>query len=106
QGLDKAETAARFGEKQVLIWRRAYAVAPDPLPPGDPRDAAKDPRYAGLRPAEIPRTECLKDTVARVVPYWNEAIAPAVRAGRQVIVAAHGNSLRALIKYLDDVGDD
>ncbi len=106
QGLNKAETAARFGEKQVLTWRRAYAVAPDPLPPGDPRGAENDPRYAALRADQIPRTECLKDTVARVIPYWEEAIAPAVRQGKRVIVAAHGNSLRALIKYLDDVGDD
>jgi 2,3-bisphosphoglycerate-dependent phosphoglycerate mutase len=106
QGLNKAETAARFGEEQVLIWRRAYATAPDPLPPGDPRESDSDPRYAGVPHGEIPRTECLKDTVARVMPYWNEAIAPAVRSGKRVLVAAHGNSLRALVKYLDDVGDD
>ncbi len=106
QGLDKAETAARFGDEQVLVWRRAYAVAPDPLPPGDPRGAEGDPRYSGLRASEIPRTECLKDTVARVVPYWDEAIAPAIRLGKRVIVAAHGNSLRALIKHLDGMGDD
>jgi 2,3-bisphosphoglycerate-dependent phosphoglycerate mutase len=106
QGLDKAETAARFGDEQVLIWRRAYAVAPDPLPAGDARGAENDPRYADLRPEQVPRTECLKDTVARVVPYWEQVIAPAVRSGKRVLVAAHGNSLRALIKYLDDVGDD
>jgi 2,3-bisphosphoglycerate-dependent phosphoglycerate mutase len=106
QGLNKAETAARFGEEQVLIWRRAYATAPDPLPPGDPRESDRDPRYADVPRGEIPRTECLKDTVARVMPYWNEAIAPAVRSGKRVLVAAHGNSLRALVKYLDDVGDD
>ena len=106
QGLDKADTAARFGEEQVLIWRRAYAIAPDPLPPGDPREADGDPRYAELSPGEIPRTECLKDTVARVVPYWNERIAPAIRSGKRVIVAAHGNSLRALVKHLDRIGDD
>jgi 2,3-bisphosphoglycerate-dependent phosphoglycerate mutase len=106
QGLDKAETAAKFGEEQVLVWRRAYAIAPDPLPPGDPREAQGDPRYARLRPEDIPRTECLKDTVARVVPFWNESIAPSIRHGRKVIVAAHGNSLRALIKHLDQLPDD
>ncbi|MCO5100875.1 MAG: 2,3-diphosphoglycerate-dependent phosphoglycerate mutase [Burkholderiaceae bacterium] len=106
QGLDKAETAARFGDEQVLVWRRAYAIAPDPLPDGDPRLAQNDPRYASLRPGQIPRTECLRDTVARVVPYWNEAIAPAVRSGRNVLVVAHGNSLRALVKYLDGISDD
>jgi 2,3-bisphosphoglycerate-dependent phosphoglycerate mutase len=106
QGLDKAETAAKFGEEQVLVWRRAYAIAPDPLPPGDPREAQGDPRYARLRPEDIPRTECLKDTVARVVPFWTESIAPSIRHGRKVIVAAHGNSLRALIKHLDGISDD
>jgi 2,3-bisphosphoglycerate-dependent phosphoglycerate mutase len=106
QGLDKAETARRFGDEQVLVWRRAYAIAPDPLPAGDPRDASGDPRYARLKPEEIPRTECLADTVARVVPFWNESIAPAIRLGRRVIVTAHGNSLRALIKHLDGVSDD
>src|SRR5690606_34145672 len=94
------------GDEQVLIWRRAYAIAPDPLPDGDPRLAENDPRYASLAPGQIPRTECLRDTVARVVPYWNETIAPAVRSGRQVLIVAHGNSLRALVKYLDDIGDD
>ena len=106
QGLDKADTAKKYGDEQVLVWRRAYAIAPEPLPPGDPREADADPRYAGLRPGEIPRTECLKDTVARVVPYWNEAIAPAIRSGRRVVVAAHGNSLRALVKHLDGIGDE
>ena len=106
QGLDKAETAARFGEQQVLVWRRAYAIAPDPLPPGDPRGAGNDPRYRHLKPEEIPATECLKDTVARVVPFWKDSIAPALSRGRRVLVAAHGNSLRALIKYLDNVSDD
>jgi len=106
QGLDKAETAARFGEEQVLIWRRAYAIAPEPLPPGDPRWAGNDPRYRHLKPEEIPATECLKDTVARVVPFWKDSIAPALTRGRRVLVAAHGNSLRALIKYLDDVSDE
>ncbi|MDH4114100.1 MAG: 2,3-diphosphoglycerate-dependent phosphoglycerate mutase [Burkholderiaceae bacterium] len=106
QGLNKAETAARFGEQQVLVWRRAYAVAPDPLTPDDPRWAGSDPRYRNLKPEEIPATECLKDTVARVVPFWKDSIAPALSRGRRVLVAAHGNSLRALIKYLDNVSDD
>ncbi|HQR20185.1 MAG TPA: 2,3-diphosphoglycerate-dependent phosphoglycerate mutase [Burkholderiaceae bacterium] len=106
QGLDKAETAARFGEKQVLIWRRAYAVAPDPLTPDDPRWAGRDPRYKHLAASEIPATECLKDTVARVLPFWKDSIAPAIQRGRRVLVAAHGNSLRALIKYLDGISDD
>ncbi|MGE0315468.1 MAG: 2,3-diphosphoglycerate-dependent phosphoglycerate mutase [Lautropia sp.] len=105
QGLNKAETAAKFGEAQVKIWRRAYDIAPDPLPEGDPRLPLGDPRYARLRPEDLPRTECLKDTVARVVPFWNESIMPSVRSGRRVLVAAHGNSLRALIKHLDDVPD-
>ena len=106
QGLDKAETAAKFGEQQVLIWRRAYDVAPDPLLPGDPRWAGNDPRYKHLKPEEFPATECLKDTVARVVPFWKDSIAPALGRGRRVLVAAHGNSLRALIKYLDNVSDE
>jgi 2,3-bisphosphoglycerate-dependent phosphoglycerate mutase len=106
QGLDKAETAAKFGEQQVLVWRRAYAVAPDPLLPGDPRWAGNDPRYKHLKPEEVPATECLKDTVARVVPFWKDSIAPALSRGRRVLVAAHGNSLRALIKYLDNVSDE
>jgi 2,3-bisphosphoglycerate-dependent phosphoglycerate mutase len=106
QGLNKAETAARFGEEQVLTWRRAYAIAPEPLLPGDPRWAGSDPRYRHLKPEEIPATECLKDTVARVVPFWKDSIAPALTRGRRVLVAAHGNSLRALIKYLDNVSDD
>ena len=102
QGLNKAETAAKFGEQQVLVWRRSYDVPPPELAADDPRYEAKDPRYAGV---DVPRTECLKDTVARVIPYWNSTIAPAVRAGRRVLVAAHGNSLRALVKYLDGVSD-
>ncbi|MGZ8273548.1 MAG: 2,3-diphosphoglycerate-dependent phosphoglycerate mutase [Burkholderiaceae bacterium] len=106
QGLDKAETAAKFGEQQVLVWRRAYAVAPDPLLPSDPRWAGNDPRYKHLKPEEIPTTECLKDTVTRVVPFWKDSIAPALGRGRRVLVAAHGNSLRALIKHLDNVSDD
>ncbi|MGZ9029760.1 MAG: 2,3-diphosphoglycerate-dependent phosphoglycerate mutase [Burkholderiaceae bacterium] len=106
QGLDKAETAAKFGEQQVLVWRRAYAVAPDPLLPSDPRWAGNDPRYKHLKPEEIPTTECLKDTVTRVVPFWKDSIAPALGRGHRVLVAAHGNSLRALIKHLDNVSDD
>lgn len=106
QGLDKAETAAKFGDEQVLIWRRAYAIAPDALDNDDPRHPRFDPRYARVPAGELPATECLKDTVARVLPFWNESIAPAIRAGRKVLVAAHGNSLRALIKYLDDMSED
>jgi len=105
QGLDKAETAAKFGERQVLIWRRSYDTPPPALEPADPRGARDDPRYASLAPAELPLTECLKDTVARVLPYWEGAIAPAMRAGKRVLVAAHGNSLRALVKYLDGISD-
>jgi 2,3-bisphosphoglycerate-dependent phosphoglycerate mutase len=105
QGLNKAETAAKFGEAQVQLWRRSYDVRPPPLGAGDPRGAAGDPRYADIAAAEIPRTECLKDTVARFLPLWNDAIAPAVGAGRRIIIAAHGNSLRALVKYLDGVSD-
>jgi 2,3-bisphosphoglycerate-dependent phosphoglycerate mutase len=102
QGLNKAETAAKYGEEQVLAWRRSYDVPPPALSADDERYEARDPRYAGM---EVPRTECLKDTVARVVPYWQSAIAPAVRAGRRVLVAAHGNSLRALVKFLDGLSD-
>ena len=102
QGLDKSEMAARFGEQQVLTWRRSYDTPPPALAPEDPRSEARDPRYAGIA---VPRTECLKDTVARVVPYWEQAIAPQVRAGKRVLVAAHGNSLRALVKYLDNISD-
>ena len=105
QGLNKAETAAKFGEAQVLIWRRSYDIPPPALEPGDSRSPDGDPRYAALLPADLPRTECLKDTVTRVLPFWNASIAPAVRAGRRIIVVAHGNSLRALIKHLDGVGD-
>ena len=102
QGLNKAEMAAKYGEAQVLAWRRSYDTRPPALEAKDPRYEAGDPRYAGV---EVPRTECLKDTVARVIPYWESAVAPAVRAGRRVLVAAHGNSLRALIKHLDGVSD-
>jgi 2,3-bisphosphoglycerate-dependent phosphoglycerate mutase len=106
QGLNKAETAAQYGDEQVLIWRRAYAIAPNPIALDDPRHPKFDPRYADLTPEQLPATECLKDTVARVLPYWNESIAPAIKAGKKVLVAAHGNSLRALIKHLDNVSDD
>jgi 2,3-bisphosphoglycerate-dependent phosphoglycerate mutase len=106
QGLNKAETAAKFGEAQVLVWRRSYDIPPPALEPGDAREASRDRRYEKLAPAEIPRTECLKDTVARVVPYWNERIAPRVKAGERVLVAAHGNSLRALIKHFDGLSDE
>jgi 2,3-bisphosphoglycerate-dependent phosphoglycerate mutase len=106
QGLNKTETAAKFGEEQVLVWRRSYATPPNPLALDDPRSATNDPRYAKLSPKDIPQTECLKDTVDRVSAFWNDAIAPAVKNGKKVIIAAHGNSLRALIKYLDQIGDD
>ena len=102
QGLDKAEMAAKFGEKQVLVWRRSYDTPPPPLEKNDARHEGGDPRYAGVM---VPRSECLKDTVARVIPYWNSAIAPAVSAGRRVLIAAHGNSLRALVKHLDNISD-
>jgi 2,3-bisphosphoglycerate-dependent phosphoglycerate mutase len=105
QGLNKAEIAAKFGEEQVLIWRRSYDIPPPPLEPGDPRSALDDPRYAGLKPQELPRTECLKDTVGRFLPYWQNTVAPAVRSGKSVVIAAHGNSLRALVKYLDNLAD-
>ncbi len=105
QGLNKAETAQKFGEEQVLVWRRSYDTPPPALAADDPRHPGGDPRYAALASAELPRTECLKDTVARFLPYWHEAIVPSVRSGRQVIIAAHGNSIRALVKYLDDVSD-
>jgi 2,3-bisphosphoglycerate-dependent phosphoglycerate mutase len=106
QGLNKAETAAQHGEAQVKAWRRAYDIAPPPLPEGDPRIAADDPRYADLDPDQVPRTECLKDTVARFLPYWHSTIAPAVQKGQRVLIVAHGNSLRSLVKYLDDISDD
>jgi len=105
QGLDKAETAERHGMEQVLLWRRSYDIRPPALTPDDPRFPGGDPRYAGLTPAELPLTECLKDTVARFLPYWHDTIAPAVAAGQRVVIAAHGNSLRALVKYLDAVSD-
>jgi 2,3-bisphosphoglycerate-dependent phosphoglycerate mutase len=105
QGLNKAETAAKHGEDQVKIWRRSYYIPPPPLTPDDERHPGRDPRYAGLSAADLPLSESLKDTVDRFLPYWHETIAPAVRSGRRVIIAAHGNSLRALVKYLDEVSD-
>ena len=105
QGLNKAETAAKHGEAQTKIWRRSYDVPPPPLTPDDPRHPSRDPRYAGLTSGDLPLTESLKDTVQRFLPYWHETIAPAIRSGRRVLIAAHGNSIRALIKYLDGVSD-
>lgn len=105
QGLNKAETAAKFGDEQVLVWRRSYATPPDALPDGDPRIVADDPRYASIPEGRFPRTECLQDTVARVVPYWETMIVPQILSGRRVLITAHGNSLRALIKYLDGISD-
>jgi 2,3-bisphosphoglycerate-dependent phosphoglycerate mutase len=106
QGLNKAETAAKHGMEQVHIWRRSYDIRPPALTPEDDRNPAKDPRYADLDRSDIPLTECLKDTVDRFLPYWIGSIAPAVKAGKRVLIAAHGNSLRALVKYLDKVADD
>ena len=105
QGLNKAQTAAQFGEEQVRIWRRSYDVRPPALEVSDPRHPGTDPRYRGLSPSELPLTECLKDTVARFLPAWHQAIVPAIQSGRKVIIAAHGNSLRALVKYLDKISD-
>jgi 2,3-bisphosphoglycerate-dependent phosphoglycerate mutase len=105
QGLNKAETAEKFGEEQVLLWRRSYDLPPPALARDDPRHPRSDPRYADLAESELPLTECLKDTVARFLPYWSATIAPEVLRGRRVIIVAHGNSLRALIKYLDGVSD-
>ena len=105
QGLNKAETAAKHGMEQTNIWRRSYDVPPPALTPDDERHPSRDPRYAGLSPADLPLTECLKDTVARFLPLWHETIAPAVRSGQRVLIAAHGNSLRALVKYLDNIPD-
>jgi 2,3-bisphosphoglycerate-dependent phosphoglycerate mutase len=106
QGLNKAETAAKHGEAQVKVWRRSYDIPPPALTVDDPQYPGKDRRYAGLDPADLPLTECLKDTVERFLPYWHETIAPAIRAGNRVVIAAHGNSLRALVKYLDGISDE
>jgi len=106
QGLNKAETARKYGDQQVLVWRRSYDTPPPALDSSDERFPGSEPRYADLDPRDIPLTECLEDTVARFLPFWHETIAPDVRAGKRVIIAAHGNSLRALVKYLDDVSDE
>ena len=106
QGLNKADMAKQYGDAQVLIWRRSYDTPPPALEPSDPRSERSDPRYAGLAPVQVPLTECLKDTVARVLPYWHGTLAPAIRSGQRVLIAAHGNSMRALVKYLDGISDD
>ncbi len=105
QGLNKSETAAKFGEDQVKIWRRSYDVPPPVLEESDPRWPGHDPRYKSLPPEECPLTECLKDTVARVLPFWHDVVAPSIKAGKNVLIAAHGNSLRALVKYLDNISE-
>ncbi|MGJ7580707.1 2,3-diphosphoglycerate-dependent phosphoglycerate mutase [Variovorax sp. RHLX14] len=105
QGLNKGETAKKYGDEQVLVWRRSYDTPPPVLEATDPRSERGDIRYAKLPPEQVPLTECLKDTVARVLPFWNESMAPAIRSGRRIVVAAHGNSIRALVKYLDGVSD-
>jgi 2,3-bisphosphoglycerate-dependent phosphoglycerate mutase len=106
QGLNKAETAEKHGEAQVKIWRRSYDIPPPPMTADDPRHAGRDPRYRDLSPADVPLTESLKDTVNRFLPYWHETIAPSIKEGKKVLIAAHGNSLRALVKYLDQVSDE
>jgi 2,3-bisphosphoglycerate-dependent phosphoglycerate mutase len=106
QGLNKSETAAKHGEEQVKVWRRAYATAPPPLDANDERSPARDPRYKDLAPSELPLTESLKDTVARFLPYWQSSIAPRIKSGERVLIAAHGNSLRALVKFLDGISDE
>ena len=106
QGLNKADMAKQYGDEQVLVWRRSYDTPPPALEASDPRSERSDRRYAALNPADVPLTECLKDTVARVLPFWNETMAPAIRSGQRVVVAAHGNSIRALVKYLDNIADD
>src|SRR5690606_34140473 len=102
---NKAETAEKYGNDQVHIWRRSYDIPPQPLTADDERNPAKDPRYASLSPDEVPMTECLKDTVERFLPYWHETIAPSIKDGKRVIVAAHGNTIRALVKYLDNISE-
>jgi 2,3-bisphosphoglycerate-dependent phosphoglycerate mutase len=105
QGLNKADMAKQYGDEQVLVWRRSYDTPPPSLEENDPRGQRQDIRYAKLKPEQIPLTECLKDTVARVMPFWNESMAPAIKAGKRIVVAAHGNSIRALVKYLDNISD-
>ena len=106
QGLNKGETAKQYGDEQVLVWRRSYAPPPPALDATDPRSERGDRRYAGLAASPVPLTECLKDTVARVLPFWNDTMAPAIRSGQRLLVSAHGNSIRALVKYLDNIADD
>jgi len=106
QGLNKAETAAKYGEDQVKIWRRSYNIQPPALDPADARFPGHDPRYANLKPDELPKSECLEDTVARFLPAWHDVVAPKILEGKKVVIVAHGNSLRALIKYLDNVSED
>lgn len=106
QGLNKAETAAKFGDEQVLVWRRSYDIPPPPLEQSDERWPGRDPRYQDMDPKDVPLTECLKDTVARFLPYWHETIVPTLKSGKKVVIAAHGNSLRALVKYLDNISDE
>jgi 2,3-bisphosphoglycerate-dependent phosphoglycerate mutase len=106
QGLNKADMAKQYGDAQVLVWRRSYDTPPPALEATDPRGQRQDVRYAKLNPDQVPLTECLKDTVARVIPAWNDALAPAIKSGQRVLIAAHGNSIRALIKFLDNIGDD
>ena len=106
QGLNKAETAKQYGDEQVLVWRRSYDTPPPALDATDPRSERGDRRYADLDPAQVPLTECLKDTVARVLPFWNDTMAPAIRSGQRLLVSAHGNSIRALVKYLDNIADE
>ena len=106
QGLNKAETAAQYGDEQVLVWRRAYATAPNPLDASSEMNPANDPRYAHVPREQLPLTECLKDTVERVVPYWENVIVPAIQSGKKIVIAAHGNSLRSLVKHLDNISDD
>jgi 2,3-bisphosphoglycerate-dependent phosphoglycerate mutase len=105
QGLNKADMAKQYGDEQVLAWRRSYDTPPPPLASDDPRSERSDVRYARLQPGQVPLTECLKDTVVRVLPFWNESMAPAIKLGKRVVLAAHGNSIRALVKYLDGISD-
>jgi 2,3-bisphosphoglycerate-dependent phosphoglycerate mutase len=106
QGLNKGDMAKQYGDAQVLVWRRSYDTPPPSLEADDPRGQRQDVRYSKLQPDQVPLTECLKDTVARVMPFWNESVAPAIQAGQRIVIAAHGNSIRALVKYLDNIGDD
>ncbi|MBI9048541.1 MAG: 2,3-diphosphoglycerate-dependent phosphoglycerate mutase [Anaerolineaceae bacterium] len=106
QGLNKAETAEKFGDEQVLVWRRSYSTPPPALELDDERFPGKDPRYSGLTDDELPKAECLKDTVDRFLPYWHDVIAPMIKTGKRVLITAHGNSLRALVKYLDNISED